>query len=341
VKGRNDKEAETSGPLSSSHKSVNVISPAKDLVSSLPFSTHEVPFNIAVPLNTSFSIPSRFVPSALHKSYMATYLHANISSLALQSRTFFIHHSTLTPPIPSPLQSALSVSALAILSSPSTFSILDSHLRTLIATSPQTFYSPLSILHSVQALIIYQLIRLFSSNSTAQQKFHAETSFPLLNKWTIALQTAYFELPPATTTLQEWIVKESIRRTILTSVFLRSYYCSERDGYTALVPLLASLPVTKKGWIWEMGMEEWGEDLGVSVEDEVGTYWEFIVARCKYGIGGGMKMGKGKFERLLLCLEEDGEVGEAALELVDSVKATGCGKGEGESIRSWLRELEW
>jgi hypothetical protein len=86
--------------------------------------------------------------------------------------------------------------------------------------------------------------------------------------------------------------------------------------------------------MWEMGMEEWGEDLGVSIEDEVGTYWEFIVGRCKYGIEGGMKMGKGKFESLLLCLEENGEVGEAALELVGSVKATGCGKGEGESIRS-------
>lgn len=124
-------------------------------------------------------------------------------------------------------------------------------------------------------------------------------------------------------------------------MFLRSYYCSERDGYTELVPLLASLPVTNKGWIWEMGMDEWGEDLGISVEDEVGTYWEFIVGRCKYGIEGGMKMGKGKFESLLLCLEENGEVGEAALELVESVKAPGCGKGEGESIRSWFRELEW
>lgn len=89
-----------------------------------------------------------------------------------------------------------------------------------------------------------------------------------------------------------------------------------------------------------MGIEEWGEDLGVGVDEEVGTYWEFIVGKCKYGVGSGVKMGEGKFERLLLCLEEDGEVGEGTLELLDGVKATGCGKGEGERVRAWFKNTE-
>lgn len=88
-------------------------------------------------------------------------------------------------------------------------------------------------------------------------------------------------------------------------------------------------------------MEELGENLGVNVEDEVGTYWDFIVGSCKCGIGGGMKMGEGKFERLLLCLEEDGDVGEGTLELLNGVRATGCGKGEEERVRAWFREADW
>jgi hypothetical protein len=329
VKGTNDEEAEAflyPSSSESSHGSVNATSPTQEPATTLQLLTPETPFNIILPLKHSLHIPSQFVPSATRRTYLARYLRANISSLALQNRTFFIHPSTLSPPIPSPLESALTISALSTLSSPSTFTILDSHLETLITTSPQTFYSPLSILHSVQALIIYQLIRLFSSNTDPEQIYHAEAHFPLLNRWTITLQTAYFDLPSTTTSFKEWIIKESIRRTILTSVMLRSFYCSERDGYTALVPLLASLPVSSNGSIWEMEVEECDEN--VTVGEEVVTYFEFIMGRCKNGMIGGVE-GKGnRSERLLLCLEEDGGVGEAALELLDHVRTIEPRRGQ-------------
>lgn len=90
-----------------------------------------------------------------------------------------------------------------------------------------------------------------------------------------------------------------------------------------------------------MGIEEWDESLGLSTEDDVGTYWDFIVGKCKDGIGSGVKVAEGPFESLLLCLEEDGKVGEGTLELLDGVKATRCGKGDGERIRAWFREAEW
>ncbi|KAH6666239.1 hypothetical protein B0J14DRAFT_604485 [Halenospora varia] len=260
----------------------------------VPFTAEGVPATSQLPVNntdydvsrtiSSFHVPSRVTLPALHIKYLSTYLRTSIASLALQNRTFFIHPSFLADSIPPPLLSAISVSALSTLQSPATFTSLDAHLDTLIASSP---------------LMIFQIIRLFSLEE--QQIFHAEKDFDLLNQWTIALQTSYFSLPLSSTTYSDWVLRESIRRTIHTSVLLRSLYCLLKCGYTELVPLIASLPVSSTGMPWEEGPGE-----GVwegSPKEEVGTYFEYL--------SGGV----------LLCLEEDGRVGEAAWELIDRVKS--------------------
>ncbi|RDL35316.1 Uncharacterized protein BP5553_07247 [Venustampulla echinocandica] len=311
VSGSSGEEDEALQPAYSSQGSVIVHNIAKDLRTVLQLPTDDLPFK-------SFHIPSRVVTSPLHFLYLTAYFRSSIPSLALHNRTFFIHRTFLSHPIPPPLQSALSTCALSTLHSPSTFSILASHLRTLIASSYTTFYSPTAILHSVQALIIFQTIRLLSSDH--QHIFDAETDFLRLNKWTITLQTAYFSLPSPSTSYAEWILKESSRRTILTSVLLRSLYCTTKDGYTELVPLLGSLPVSLNGGLWEMDGEEgewepsWGEELG--------TYWEYVV-RWSKGVVGGEGREKDDFERVLLCLEEDGRVGDAGSELLRSVRSGG------------------
>ncbi|KUJ15018.1 uncharacterized protein LY89DRAFT_128046 [Mollisia scopiformis] len=266
------------------------------------------------PLN-SIDSPVRVAHTPLQFNYLTTYFRISIRSLALQSRTFFIHPSFLRNLIPTPLESAISVCALSTLNSPSTFDVLDSYLKTLITSSPATFYSPSTILFSVQALIIFQTIRLLSSDE--RRLLHAEANFPLLNTWTIALQTAYFSLPSDSTSYKDWVLKESVRRTILTSVLLRSMYGTLRDGYTDLVPLLASLPVSSNGKFWELERNESRWE-GVRKE-EVSTYWEFVGAWISESASNG-KSEKGEFERVLLCLEEDGKVGEAGRELISNVK---------------------
>lgn len=239
MNGSDDKEAEALQPASSSQGLGNVSCTARDLPTQPEFPVDDPPFpffltpNFSLPIS-SIHIPSRVVTSSIHLNYLTAYLHASIRSLALQNCTVFIHHSFLANPITPSLQSARSICALSTLESPSTFSILDSYLRTLVASSNTTFYSPTAILHSVQALIIFQIVRHFSSNQ--QQIFHAETDFPRLNTWTIALQTAYFSLSSSSTSHTDWILEESIRRTILTSVLLRSLYSTTKDGYTELFP---------------------------------------------------------------------------------------------------------
>jgi hypothetical protein len=58
----------------------------------------------------------------------------------------------------------------------------------------------------------------------------------------------------------------------------------------------------------------WGEELG--------TYWEYVVGWSK-GVVGGEGREKDDFERVLLCLEEDGGVGDAGSELLRSVRSGG------------------
>lgn len=92
-----------------------------------------------------------------------------------------------------------------------------------------------------------------------------------------------------------------------------------KDGYTDLVPLLASLPVSINGSLWEMENEECCKE---SMKEEIGTYWEFLVAWSKRDeIKREGK--KGAFEKVLLCLEEDGETGEAAWEMINGVRLGG------------------
>jgi hypothetical protein len=128
--------------------------------SPLSFPPRDIGLTSPIP---TFYIPTRITPSTLHLNCLSNFFRATVSSLALHSRTFFIHPSSISTSISKPLQLAISVSALSTLYSPSTHAILASNLSSLIADSHTTFYSPLSILHSVQALIIYQIIRLFSS----------------------------------------------------------------------------------------------------------------------------------------------------------------------------------
>ena len=263
---------------------------------------------------SSLPAASRVVISPLHFNYLTTFLCSTISSLALENRTSFIHSSSLSQPIPPPLDSALFISALCSLRAPSTYPVLESRLSALIAFSHAPFHSPTSILHSVQALIIFQIVRLLSRDQ--QQISYAEKDFHRLNKWTITLQTAYFTLPSTSISYEHWILKESIRRTILISVILRSFYCFSKDGYTELAPLLGSLPVSLNARPWELKKEDVEEN--EYRKEQVSSYWDFV---CGWSQRSIEEEGKRKcgFEKLLLCLEEDGRIGEAGWELIHNV----------------------
>lgn len=50
-------------------------------------------------------------------------------------------------------------------------------------------------------------------------------------------------------------------------------------------------------------------------KEEVSSYWDFILGWSQRS-GAKEEQGKSGFEKLLLCLEEDGRIGEAGWEMI-------------------------
>lgn len=183
------------------------------------------------------------------------------------------------------------------------FLILSSKLEHLV--SRRQYCSFEDDLATVQALIIYQIIRLFDGD--IRQRGIAEAQFQLLDTWTISLrQRGEFELPLSiqSSPYRKWLFIESVRRTILMSIFLKAVYYAIKDGFCNKVPDMANLPLTVRGELWEVKSEgEWMQATRGSQPDTL-TYHEFVEVWDGGPIGGDVE----DFQKMLLvgCMGEEG-----------------------------------
>ncbi|KAG4030704.1 hypothetical protein MFRU_011g01600 [Monilinia fructicola] len=274
----------------------------------------------------SLQYPLRNTLSSIQIKYIVTKLKSFVSAFASHSHNSFIHplsSSTSTQPLPSSYTDALSVCALHTLKSPQTFSILDSKLSNLISSSERDYWGSYEWLLAVQVLILYQIIRLWSSNE--RQKLNAERHIQLLMQWTNQLQKEYVELlaqgidtglaavniggKKELQNYKRWIFLESIRRTVMISVVLQCLYGGFKNGYIGeLLPLLFGLPVSVGGGrAWdalggrindEQGNFEGQVDVNVEV-GEVYTY-EYWSEGWTLGIMDGGEREQDIYERMLL-----------------------------------------
>lgn len=103
----------------------------------------------------------------------------------------------------------------------------------------------------LQVLLLYQIIRLFDGDP--RQKANAERQFNLLDTWTMRLHGSYFEAEqsrPSYSSSGHWILLESIRRTIMMSIFLRDLHGAMKNNTLALVPLRCTVPVSYNSDLW-------------------------------------------------------------------------------------------
>jgi hypothetical protein len=125
---------------------------------------------------------------------------------------------------------------------------------------------------ALQTLILYQVIRLFDGD--VQQRVNAERHLELLDAWTLRLHQNYSQvltMPGEKSTYGYWILLESIRRTTMVSVLLRSLCSVVKDGYCPLVPLMCNLPVSNAAQLWKAPETEWG-NCNLTDKGEVPTY---------------------------------------------------------------------
>ncbi|KAB8297783.1 hypothetical protein EYC80_001582 [Monilinia laxa] len=274
----------------------------------------------------SLQYPLRNTLSSTQINYIVTKLKSLVSAFAFHSHNSFIHplsSSTSTQPLPTSYTDALSVCALHTLKSPQTFSILESKISNLISSSERDYWGSYEWLLSVQVFILYQIIRLWSSDE--RQKLNAERNFPLLMQWTSQLKKEYVELlaqgihtgPLAVDSgekkelqnYKRWIFLESMRRTVMISVVLQCLYGGLKDGYVGeLLPILFDLPVSvggerawdALGWRTNEEQDNFDNQFDVNVElGDVYTY-EYWSEGWALGIVEGGETEQQIYERMLL-----------------------------------------
>lgn len=277
--------------------------------------------------NSSLHYPLRNTLSSTQITYVVTQLKSFVSDFAFHSHNSFIHPLYSHNPdesLPTPFTDALSLCALHTLKSPHTFFILDSKLSNLISASERDYWSTYDWLLAVQVFILYQIIRLWSSNE--RQKLNAERQIPLLMQWTNQLQIEYVGLlaqgmdsKPSTGNCSEksqiqdyhkrWVLLESIRRTVMVSFVLQCLYGGCKDGYVGeLLPVLFGLPVSVgAGRAWEAlgkrihdDQRDQEDQCDINVQfGEVYTY-EYWIEGWTLGIIEGGESEREIYERMLL-----------------------------------------
>jgi hypothetical protein len=173
-------------------------------------------------------------------------------AFAKEGRTIFINHSLYGSSYPPQLRAAFGVCAgCAFLNDrnrPVLFEALDAEvlgLRTSAFTN--TLLQDLIIL---QAAVLYQIIRLFYGD--LEQRIVAERQEYLVRSYALkVLQRAEKELQNTLLTWKDWILAESIRRTVFISFKVYTAYSYFRNGLCNEYKALDHLPVTTKPSLWD------------------------------------------------------------------------------------------
>ena len=171
---------------------------------------------------------------------------------ACSRRTPFIHHRLYDAYLPDAIQDAFTVSAAYCNRTAETVDmvlrILENKAANLVSQDHKSI-SLEELLASVQALLLFHIIQLFDGD--IRQRSLAEQNMDTLRSWTAQLQARVSDLD-STPTWQEWIFTESIRRTIILSVFIDGLYSALKTGHCSNIRALSVLPFTSGATLWDL-----------------------------------------------------------------------------------------
>ncbi|KAH7351276.1 hypothetical protein BKA65DRAFT_255353 [Rhexocercosporidium sp. MPI-PUGE-AT-0058] len=175
-------------------------------------------------------------------------------SLAHTGKTTFIHPHNYQPTMPQALQDAMSASSLYcnknMLNENMVWEIITTKVTQL--TEPKPYWSVAEHLTCVQALIIFQIIRLFDGD--IKQRSDAEQQEELLTSWTdsLAVRTGVISSPSSTLDREweNWVFDEAVRRTILVSRTAQSMFAIQRQGFCTMVGAVKGVSFTAQRNLW-------------------------------------------------------------------------------------------
>jgi hypothetical protein len=172
-----------------------------------------------------------------------------------EGKTPFIHPRAYDPIMPQPLQEACCASA-PYLGKTDANRAMVWDIVTSKATQSMEPRSPWSVskhLVCVQALIIFQIIRLFDGD--IRERADAERHDETLAQWTdnLALRTGVTAssdsiLPAA---WESWVFEEVVCRTIVVSRMVQAMFSIQKLGYCTLVAAVTELSFTVQKAFWD------------------------------------------------------------------------------------------
>ena len=226
--------------------------------------------------------PEITAPSFLNDGqvqYVTRALRSFVSSMAYTGSTPFLHQSLWQRYQPESYQDCVSISALYLCKTSVNSSLIINSINSKIARlkAASGSWGLLEHLAAVQALIVYQIIRLFDPSLNEQMQ--AQEHNILLETWAAHLWKRFFNEPTFLGNCYEtWVFNESLRRTIMISVFVRcAWSVYTRDGLADQVPVLARIPFTKDLQAWKTDPEEWNSGILPELleEDGLTVYMDF------------------------------------------------------------------
>lgn len=227
----------------------------------------------------SFGFPELGIISNPQIDFCVSQLKKWISSFVLYNQTPFIHMLSYQDESPVVYQDVLSICSLYMHETQRNrsmvFRILDLKIASLMQQST-TWVAIEEFLLGLQALLLYQIIRIFDGD--IRQRANAERSFAIMDTWTVRLHQNYADAEQRSCDEphKNWILIESIRRTMMVSVFVRDLFAGMKEGVCHLVPLMTNLPVSTHGRLWNTADQElWKSS---SNSECLVTYGDFVVA---------------------------------------------------------------
>jgi hypothetical protein len=124
------------------------------------------------------------------------------------------------------------------------------------------FLSPVDLLASTQALLLYQIMRLFDGD--IRQRADAESHETILISWTEQLLAcvlltvdpeALSQDSISISSWNDWVFEESCRRTILTSFMLQGVYSFRKFGFDTVTGKVNKLCFTAQAALWNARSE--------------------------------------------------------------------------------------
>ena len=204
--------------------------------------------------------------------YAVSRIKSYLPLLVSSGRTPFLHEKLYSEHLPVAVQDALGSCALYAqrnsTNEPLIFRMISDKANHLIREPMSARTSPLEQLASVQALILYRIIRLFDGD--IRLRADAETAFPTLKDWTVRLRSFMRQAQAissndsimlsasnqASSSLwRDWILEESLRRTVIASYTIQGLYSFLKNGWDDSDDDFMNLSFSAQRALWHAASE--------------------------------------------------------------------------------------